>query len=459
MDMTVRYPKKMTGNFLFNRKVIAFITVTILLQSGFLFFALKHQNIHTSDSYEYLHAADNIASGYGWYSGDLNESYQPRLESRRPPVYPAFISIILTLLKNKIFILIFQNLLSIINFCGLIFLLFRFITDKKFIGWILIPAFFFPSQFIFSNMIMSEILFQTFIFWSFLFMILYLFERKNMQLIVHILFITLAILTKPVLYLIWLPEVLFFIFLFFRKKVSFSQLTLSLIPAFAVLVISLHNEKRTGYFHYSSIKTTNLLGYNAYKTLRLNHSEAEAKQILANVHSEAVNTTENYKELSQKLESAAIEIKRNNLTGYTYLHLKGMWNFFIDPGRHDMFTFFVSDFSESEQGISYYFQKEGMRGVLNYFNQFNYLFIFYSVLIFLMNIFILFSVLAFIINKNIPPEIKIFTILIIFYVAFVTGPVGSARFKVAVYPEILFTVPFFIESIKNSHFYKKFKWR
>ncbi|MGI8893954.1 MAG: hypothetical protein ACR2GN_10935 [Bacteroidia bacterium] len=437
---------------------ISSLVILAVMHLGFLFYAVRHEAFLTKDSHEYLQQAENLKEGYGWYSGDLNDPHQPHLESRRPPLYAFFISLTDVLFKNIVFILITQNLLSLLNFATLFYLLLHFKFDQKIIGLLFLPLLFFPSQFIFSNMIMAEILFQTTIFWAFFFMIFFLLRGNFMLLVLHSIFLSLAILTKPVLYLFWLPEIFWFVFLFFRKKVAIPQVSISLIPLLTVIILSLYNEKKTGYFHYSSMKETNLMSYNAYQTLRLNYTAEEAKNILDSVHTQSISESSNFKQQSENFQRSAVEIIKNNLSGYLFLQLKGMINFFIDVGRHDMFLFFYEDFQESETGISYYYDKDGIQGVLNYLKQFNPLLIFYSTLILFINIIMLLALLFFIFNKNVSPEIRLFTILLIFYIAFVTGLIGSARFRVPVYPQLLFTVPFFMEYIKNSHFYRKLKW-
>ena len=442
---------------LFNRRFVLGLVILSLLHLGFLYYAVRHNSYLLKDSYEYLAQAYNIASGEGWYAGDLSEKYQPHLESRRPPLYAVLVSLIQILFKNNIFILLVQNLLSLLNFAGLCYLIYRF-KLKKYLLLIIIPFLFFPSQFIFSNTIMAEILFQTCIFWSFFFIVLFMHEKYIMLLILHSLFIALGIMVKPALYLFWIIEIAIFIYLFFREKISIYSIAYSMIPAVTVLLMSLYNEQKTGYFHYSSLKTTNLIAYNTYKTLRLDYPEEEAKNILDSIYQSASDRSDNFKELSEELENSAWEIISNNVTGYFLLQANGMINFFIDAGRHDIFSFFTENFRETEQGIVYYYKNEGFKGVINYLYSFSIFFVLYYVLILIINFILLASVISFIFNKNISAEIRLITILIIFYIAFITGPIGSARFKVAVYPQILFTLPFFIDLIKNSHFYRKLKW-
>lgn len=439
------------------RWLIIFFAIAALTHLVFFIYAVRNESYLIKDSTEYLRAAENLFSGHGWYAGDLNKTYQPNLESRRPPLYPFFIGLIKTILKSDFFLLLFQNLLSLINLAGIIILLSKFKTNNRYNLFILLLILFFPSQFIFSNMIMAEVLFQTCIFWSFFFLVFFFQEKKIFQLILHSIFITLAVLTKPVLYLFWIPELIFFIILFLKKRISFPVIFLSIIPLLAVITISFYNKKTTGYFHYSSMKTTNLMAYNVYQTLRLNHSEIQATEIIDKIYAKAERSA-NFQEFSQTVENSGLKLIKENLPGYFYLTFKGIISFFLDVGRHDMYLFFATDFKESEQGISYYYKQDGIKGIINYMKQFSPLLITYSFLILLVNLFIFIAIILFIFNKNIQPEIRIYTLIIIIYLAGITGPIGSARFRVPVYPIILFTVPFFIEYLKNSHLYKKLKW-
>src|SRR5690606_25744977 len=82
--------------------------------------------------------------------------------------------------------------------------------------------------------------------------------RKLSSVFLYNLLLTMAVATKPVLVFFWVPNLIFSVFLYLKNRNILVLIFPLLLPLF-VFLWSLRNESKTGYFHFSSIKTQNIL--------------------------------------------------------------------------------------------------------------------------------------------------------------------------------------------------------
>ena len=66
------------------------------------------------------------------------------------------------------------------------------------------------------------------------------------------------------------------------------------------------------------------------------------------------------------------------------------------------------------------------------------------------NLVILGAFLYFVFRPHVQPELKVFLILIVFYVAFVTGGIGRSRYRLPVMPFLLLTAPTILRHFGKS---------
>jgi len=405
-------------------------------------------SIYLKDSFEYLNQAKNITSGNFWYSGDIHQIFNNDLVSQRPPLYSFFILIFKSIIHSDHFILLIQCFISIFIFT-LVYKLYQKFGKETPSPFIFSLLLFFPTQLIYSNMIMSELLCQAMVFLSFYFMIIFLINHKQKNLFLFFLFISLAILTKPVWYLFWISALLFMIYLLYKKIIPIYSFIYILLPIATIFLICLHNYNQTGYFHYSSVKRTNMVNYNVYLTLAQKYSPDSANTILADINKTALMKG-TYKDFAQYIEDENTRIIKENLPTYIWLETKGIFNFFTDHGRFDMYSFFSLPPEENMNGLYWFYSHYGIKGVQQYLSQFPIGLIIYLPIIVLVNIFITLCFLLFLFNRKIPLEVRLTTILFIFYLAIITGPIGAARFRMPVYPILLFTLPFGFDILKEK---------
>src|SRR5690606_176150 len=124
----------------------------------------------------------------------------------------------------------------------------------------------------------------------------------------------------------------------------------------------------TGYFHFSSIKTYNLYDYNTKILLTYLHGPEAAEKTIA----ELVKPDSFYPGLKEKwayLEAECFKIIKQNLGLYTFLHARGMVNFFLDPGRYDLYYFLPPLQTKTEISFFNSYRENGLAGIMDYFSK------------------------------------------------------------------------------------------
>ncbi|MEO5570359.1 MAG: glycosyltransferase family 39 protein [Bacteroidia bacterium] len=426
-----------------------FISALLVLHALFFMYAVHSGNIYLhNDSDEYLQQAENLKQHYSSYAGDWNQPVSNYLVSRRPPFSGFFIMTVKTIYNSDFAVCFVQCLLSIFNLLLVVKLIRNFFPGWNKYGKLLFLLLFFSTQFIYSNMIMMEVLFQTMLILSFYFIIEYFDTKKSIHFLMFHIFLTAAVLIKPVLYLFWIPLLFFMIWMLWKKIIKPVQLSFILIFVTIIFFISFHNYKKTGYFHYSSVNENYIVNYSVYLTLADKEKGAAAERKISEMMKEAASKS-NYHDYSVFVRQESFRIIKDNLSSFIFLQVKGVINFFIDHGRWDMYAFFDKQPKENVKGWKYYYQLEGIKGALNYLNQFPVLLFIYLVLVYFVNALITISFILFLSDKKINPAVRIIIFLFIIYIAIVTGMIGSARFRMAVYPFLLFAFPFGYEKLKN----------
>ena len=408
--------------------------------------------IHLSDSYEYLNQVENIRKHQNWYCGSFSEPFEFDLYSRRPPLYGLFLFIIKSIYNSDFLVLFVQNVLSIINILGVLSLLnfykFNISSNRVVLFFVIL----YPSQMIYCNLIMTEILFQTFLFWAFYHMFLFIKNNKFNHLLYYNILIALATLTKPILVYFWIPNLLFLTYFFLRER-KFQIILSGLIPLIVVLLISSYNYNKTGYFHYSSIKSNNLLYYFSNFLLIEMHGKEEGSKKFTEIV-EHINSIDDYAIKSSEKERIGFEMILDNKLTYAKLQSKGMLNFFLDPGRFDLINF-IGIKEKHDEGLLFAFAREGYSGVMKFIlNQPIYIII-YLIIVLLINIVMIASIIYLPFVKRIDVNLKIYIFLMLLYLSFFSGPLSTLRFKIPLYPIILFTIPFLVDCLKSRFFQSK----
>ena len=412
-----------------------FWSLLVLVHILFFLMQVKNNNLYLRDSYEYLEMSENIREDFYFYCGETEDIFEPDLLTKRPPLYPLFITIIKFIHKSDFLIIFFQSILSIFNIFVLIKIAKKFKINDYLL--ILILLIFTPSQFIYANLIMCEIVFQTFLILSFLHIVLFSESEKFKYLFFYNILLVFAMLTKPVLYLFSIPNLIFLIYVAFRKKDFKIPLT-GLIPIIFILGYCGWNYKRTGYFHYSSIQKLSLLNYTTYYFLMNNKGEEFANKTIEEIDKKAEKIS-SYKKKNKYINKEISNILlKENLIPYSIFYLKGICNFFLDPGRFDIQNF--SGFTRTkDKGLLYHYSKSGYRGIISYIKKQSVFLLLLLMLILFFNFLKLLGFILLFFNKKANIETRIFIFALVGYIALATGPSGASRFALPLLPLMIFS--------------------
>lgn len=415
---------------------------------GFFFFSLQKGNIYLKDSFEYLKIARWFEEGMtGKELTGSGEVMDIPAISKRPPGYPFLIFILKKIWYNDLIVSLFQSLLGLLNFILLYRLLKSFLPGRKVHRWLIAGAIGFPAQLIYSQMVMSELLFQTSLFLGFYNLLIFLEKGNERKLLLYNFYVAAGVLIKPVMVYFWIPNLLFMSYLLFRGRLRWGFLY-ALIPLVTVLGMSLYNFQKTGYFHYSSMKAINLLKYNAKFTLYKAYSPRKGQKRIREIREKA-KLKESFKAKTEYIKTEGFKIIAQHPLTYAKIHLKGVVHFLIDPGRFDFVNYFGLTTNEEGKGMLYYFGRYGYMGILKFLKDSPWWQLVYMGVVFTWNMLVMISLLLFLVDRDVSVYWKLSLLLLVGYVALVTGPVGASRYRVAVYPLLLFTLPFFEERLRK----------
>jgi hypothetical protein len=388
------------------------------------------------DSYGYLMQADNLLQHATWYAEDWNAPLLIDYFSIRPPLYASLLALFSFLPLGWIWILVLQNVLSIIN-CVVVY---RFalelgVDEKRLKRIGLVVLLFYPAQFIHTNFVMTEIVFQSLLLALFIAVWRFIQQPSFKQSLWIVLIVNLCLFTKPVsLFLPWMVLVAM-VWSVLKHKQSI-QLLLPLVGVVLVFhFICLQNKHATGFYHYSSIKYINQLKYNARFALADASGEAVADSVVASVVQQA-NTYTDYHQRLECFDSAAIVIIKTHPLSFAKVFTKGVIAFFVDPGRFEIYHFF-----DIEAGAHPGLLQEVQGGGVNRLSVFVQS-VPVPVLIILLsnlcwNTIVLLCFVLFVLNTKNPLPLRVTMVILVMYIAMATGPVGVSRYRVPVAPFLM----------------------
>ncbi|MFD1616464.1 hypothetical protein [Gelatiniphilus marinus] len=215
------------------------------------------------------------------------------------------------------------------------------------------------------------------------------------------------------------------------------------------------NYQRTGSFEFSSIQNINLKNWNLYYFQTYKYGEDYADKIRTEITQKASKET-TYAEQQNATRDLCLNYLKKDWLSYIYMHFKGAFKMFLDPGRFDIYNFFELDKQVGEGFLKAYY-KEGFSGV------FNYLKVQPLIIIIIIPILMLFNILKLIgfalfwkNNYKTAPKVFWFMLFIIAYITVLTGLIGASRFLVSVLPiYLLFAVLGFSRKKKPLQVFKQ----
>jgi len=393
----------------------------------------KRKPIIINDSYQYIACADNMENYRTFYAGDMSKEKDPYLYTLRTPLYPLLIYMVKKLHLRINAIILFQFLLMLFNGFLLIKILDILKLNEKLKVLLVALLFLFPAEIIYTLSIMTEILFQTTILLFIYSIITFFMYEQQRDLLFASLFLTAAIFTKPVmLYFSYLYFALILAFLLRKKKIFW--IFYPFIIFFFIATWSYRGYRVTKNFHFSSAGIVNLLDRDVYGFLDLNYGDEFALSYVDSIEGEG-RGKENFSQDVNFIKRECLKVIKNHLPRFSFFWVKGVVNFFLDPGRFD----FAILRGEKGKGMLLKFFHAGYRGVLKeiFSHSGTVLLLFLGVPY---NIFLTVMFFLFLFTKKIDLKVRITIFIIIIYIALITGPMSASRFRLPIYPLMLFAL-------------------
>jgi hypothetical protein len=223
---------------------------------------------------------------------------------------------------------------------------------------------------------------------------------------------------------------------------------LLLLGAVPLLVAGLYmgwNGQRTGYVHFSSITDINLLHYNAAGVVRQTAGPAAEEAWVAAVLRRA-NAQPTFAARQHVIQAEAMEVLWQHPLRYAAQHVLGMVTLLLDPGRFDLSSFLGQN---SAAGLLNHLRSGGLRSVGLALGQQPLGLLLVLAGVAAANLLRLWLALRGLAQmRGVGPTasgwLRLHTaagrwtvVLLLAYVALLTGPLGAARFLVPVWPLLL----------------------
>lgn len=431
-----------------------FLIILISLHVFFFIYSIFWGNIYVGDYHEYLNQANNFIEHGNFYAKNYTDEFNESYLTRRPPAYAVFILLSRLIVNSDYSIIFFQSILSIINILGVCKLLKSFNFKINIYFYVLLFVILYPSQFIYANMVMTEMLFQTFLFWSVYFCFKFLRSYSLKDLIWNNIFIGLAALTKPVLFIFVFINLLFFIYIIFRKKIKLTFILPCLIPVLCIFSLSYYNYTQTNYFHYSSLQFNNVFDFNAMFLIYNTKGKEEGDRLLKE-YTTHFDTLKTMKELAGEKYRIAEEVISANFGQYLTYQIKGFANFFLDPGRFDVALYFRAN-PPDNQGLQNAFLLDGYKGILKYYLNLPPVILIYLTLVLIINVFFIVSLIFFVFEKKVNGNLRFYIVSIVLYIAVLSANYAALRYKLPLYPFLVISSVFLIEKLNEISLKKKY---
>ncbi|MFA6516061.1 MAG: hypothetical protein WCU83_02910 [Bacteroidia bacterium] len=422
----------------------------------FFGWAVTTGNIYLKDSFEYLHQAGNLWKYGSWYAAEWNGPLLPEMFSFRPPLYAAFIGFIKQFIDSDYAVLLVQNGISIYTLIQLYLLLEKYVMQAKSAQWMIpVCLVFFPTQLVMANMIMSEILFQFLLMQTFVCTFQWTLKPGWKSSLYLSGWLCLLILTKPVGLL--LPVVVLLLQLYRMYKRDWTGAKF-LIPLLLVLLVfhltGLQQKHQTGFYHYTSMKAFNQYKFNARFILASKFGEEYAEH-WSDSCKKVFTAQPDYASRYHFMHAAGDAVIREYPVEFVKLLIRGGIVFFVDPGRHDLAVFFGwSDHRYT--GLFYELNAKGFPALVDWIRQIPVAQVMWLALIFLFNLVMAGIIIVYFYRSAIPALIKWMLLIWIVYICVATGILGVARYRSAIYPELLMVFLTAVQTmINNRKFTKK----
>ncbi len=292
-----------------------------------------------TDSDRYEQAAANIAQHGVLYAkpwlGSAPTGKDIQEFTIRPPGYPLAVLALGRWATAPVLLLLAQNLLSLLNI-GIVLNWWRKRfgpTKRQWAGAVLLVLTF-PSQLIYASAVMSEIVLQTIVLGMVAMGLRFVDTGRGKYFLGAASAVALALLVKPVFYPLAGVMAVGGVVVAWRTKTPWLAM-IGTVPLLVALAYMTRNLERTGYFHFSSISTINLLHYNAAGVVRqLEGANAEKTWVTAVLR--RADAQPSFAGRQAVLNAQASAVLWAHPVVYARQQALGMAALLLDPGRYDV---------------------------------------------------------------------------------------------------------------------------
>lgn len=418
-----------------------FLVLIVLIHALYFVGSIFLKTYMNNDSVEYLAQAKNIAEHASFYASNWDVwPHNPAFYTLRPPLYGILVLLTVYSTSSAYVLLFVQSVMSVFIWWKLARVCRQYLPGIHetllylfLIGSLLLN----PVQLVLCNSIFSDVFFQFILTLAFFQLLDFVQFRQLKHFWFYVVFTALALFTKPALVYFSYVNIALCIWMYFKIRRHRAVLLGALVLPFIIIMVSNINQRVTGYYHYSASKVENLWTYNTTNFLNMKYGHDSGYAYKVAIWQES-KKQEGYAAQYGFVDSACTHVLKENLQSYITYHAQGVLNFFIAPGRE-----FINGYLKKNEAAPKSFIKEvnvnGWQGAWDYFQSQPIFLLLLNVLVTLWNVFLLLGLIGFVLLRRIPLYIKIITILLIFYIAGVSSlAIGTARYKIAIYPILLF---------------------
>jgi len=391
--------------------------------------------VHT-DVREYVSQAENLEAGHPPYAGPWDGTRDTALFTLRPPGYAVVLVALRTVSADVLWLAAVQSALGVATWWMVWLMLARLDAPRR-AGPLVAGLLATPATLVYAQMAMADTLFTalfTFAAWRF---VAFVADGWSRDLAAFHGALAVALWVKPVVLFIWpltLALSAWALWRTGRRGLALWPSALAGLVPLAALALALLNAQWTGRAEVSSMQVHNLVHQNAQRTL-IRTGEPELHDL---AEAEAAEIAD-YDARQRHRQAWATRVIRERLPTYLALHVQGMAATVLDPGRFDLAVFF--DLDASDGGGMTASSRSGALGVLDVLRRQPPVLLAVLVLLLVLNVAVAVAFAAWVFWGTVPAEVRVMALGLVGYVVAVTGPVGSARYRMAVAPLLALALP------------------
>jgi len=198
---------------------------------------------------------------------------------------------------------------------------------------------------------------------------------------------------------------------------------------------------QTGHAEVTSLQTQNLWQQNARRAMLRTGDEAEYEATDARLA-----VIPEYADRQRQTADSAKAAIFARVRAYGLVHMQGMAAFALDPGRYDIALFFELPVGSTGAMDA---ASRGAGPLASFFASQPLPLALVLALLTLWNAAVAVAFLGWCWRGPASPEVRLWCFVVVAYIAFVTGPVGAARYRLAIMPILLLALPWAWDSLRS----------